>query len=248
MRPGGRTERGCHQGLLRGSDRLNRHVGLRGPVLAHFATYLPEAAGYSLVQLIETSAVTGHFCDASGDAYLDVFSCKDFDPEVAIGVVERHLRPESIRKVELARRLAIQESEGGSGVIVSLFGLLFGLSTAFPVGVQSFVVMNQGLRFGYPRVLFGIVTASLCGTLLIVAGAAGASVLLADADEWGPVLLIGIAFLAIFGVLAFRSPPEEEAEEVNSVGRHFPMIAQTVEVSLFNPHAVLEMVGVLGGP
>ena len=132
-------------------------------------------------------------------------------------------------------------------MIVSLFGLLFGLATAFPVGVQSFVVMNQGLRFGYPRVLFGIVTASLCDTLLIVAGAAGASVLFADADEWVPVLLIGIAFLAIFGVLAFRSPPEEEAEEVNSVGRLFPMIAQTVGVSLFNPHAVLEMVGVLGG-
>ncbi len=31
------------------------------PVLEHFATHLPEAAGYSLVQLIETSAVTGHF-------------------------------------------------------------------------------------------------------------------------------------------------------------------------------------------
>jgi hypothetical protein len=128
-------------------------------------------------------------------------------------------------------------------VIVSLFGL----ATAFPVGVQSFMVMNQGLRFGYPRVLFGIVTATLCDTLLIVAGAAGASVLVADADEWVPVLLIGIAFLAIFGVLAFRSPPEEEAEEVNSVGRLFPMIAQTVGVSLFNPYVVLEMVGVLGG-
>ena len=114
MRPGGRTERGCHQGLLRGSDRLNRHGGLRGPVLAHFATYLLEAAGYSLVQLIETSAVTGHFCDASGDAYLDVFSCKDFDPEVAIGVVERHLRPESIRKVELARDASLSKGQKGA--------------------------------------------------------------------------------------------------------------------------------------
>jgi L-lysine exporter family protein LysE/ArgO len=132
-------------------------------------------------------------------------------------------------------------------VIVFVFGLLFGLATAFPVGVQSFVVMNQGLRFGYPRVLIGIITASLCDTLLIVAGAAGASALLANADERVPVLLIGIAFLAIFGVLAFRAPPEEEADEVKSVGRHLAMIAQTVGVSLFNPHAVLETVGVLGG-
>ena len=131
-------------------------------------------------------------------------------------------------------------------MIIFVFGLLFGLATAFPVGVQSFVVMNQGLRFGYPRVLTGIVTASLCDTLLIVAGAAGASALLADADERVPVLLIGIAFLATFGILAFRVPPEE-AGEVKSVGRPLAMIAQTVGVSLFNPHAVLETVGVLGG-
>ena len=89
------------------------------------------------------------------------------------------------------------------------FGLLFGLATAFPVGLQSFVVMNQGLRFGYPRVLTGIVTASLCDTLLILLGAAGATALLADADGRTPVLLVGIAFLATFGILAFRAPPEE---------------------------------------
>jgi L-lysine exporter family protein LysE/ArgO len=132
-------------------------------------------------------------------------------------------------------------------VIIFAFGLLFGLATAFPVGVQSFVVMNQGLRLGYPRVLTGIVTASLCDTLLIVVGAAGASALLADADERVPVLLIGIAFLAIFGVLALRTPPEAEVGEVKSAGRPLAMIAQTVGVSLFNPHAVLETVGVLGG-
>lgn len=132
-------------------------------------------------------------------------------------------------------------------MIIFVFGLLFGLATAFPVGVQSFVVMNQGLRLGYPRVLTGIVTASLCDTLLIVAGAAGASALLANADERVPVLLIGIAFLAIFGVLALRAPPEAEVGEVKSAGRPLAMIAQTVGVSLFNPHAVLETVGVLGG-
>jgi L-lysine exporter family protein LysE/ArgO len=135
-------------------------------------------------------------------------------------------------------------------VIPFAFGLLFGLATAFPVGLQSFVVMNQGLRFGYPRVLTGIVTASLCDTLLILLGAAGATALLADADGRTPVLLVGIAFLATFGILAFRSPPEE-AEGVKSAARNaaspLAMIAQTVGVSLFNPHAVLETVGILGG-
>lgn len=73
------------------------------PVLERFATHLPEAAGYSLVQLVETSAVTGHFCDASGDTYLDIFSCKDFDPRVAIEVVRRHLRPRLLRRIDLYR-------------------------------------------------------------------------------------------------------------------------------------------------
>ncbi len=44
------------------------------PVLEHFATHDLSKAGYSLVQLIETSPITGHFVDKNGDAYLDVFS------------------------------------------------------------------------------------------------------------------------------------------------------------------------------
>jgi S-adenosylmethionine/arginine decarboxylase-like enzyme len=74
------------------------------PVLEHFAEHVPEAAGYSLVQLIETSAITGHFCDHSGDAYIDIFSCKDFDAERAIAVVRAAFRPEHIKFVTLERQ------------------------------------------------------------------------------------------------------------------------------------------------
>ena len=37
--------------------------------------------GFSLVQLIQTSSITGHFAQHNNSAYLDIFSCKDFDPE-----------------------------------------------------------------------------------------------------------------------------------------------------------------------
>ncbi len=43
----------------------------------------PRVSGYSLVQLIETSNICGHFANASRAAYLDIFSCKQFDPQVA---------------------------------------------------------------------------------------------------------------------------------------------------------------------
>ena len=58
--------------------------------------------------------MTGHFCDASGDAYLDVFSCKDFDSEVAVGVVGRHLKPDSIKKVELLRDASVGRGQAGA--------------------------------------------------------------------------------------------------------------------------------------
>lgn len=53
-------------------------------------------AGYSLLQWIETSNITGHFVSETGDMYLDVFSCKWFDEHVARAVVQEWFQPESI--------------------------------------------------------------------------------------------------------------------------------------------------------
>lgn len=127
-----------------------------------------------------------------------------------------------------------------------VFGLLFGMATAFPVGVQSFVVMNQGLRFGYPKVLVGILTASLCDSVLIVLGAAGASALLRAPGYEGALIAVGVLFFVVVGATTLRAAPESD-EEVESRARPGAMAAQTVGVSLFNPHAVFETVGLLGG-
>ena len=45
--------------------------------IIHFGT--GNKSGYSMVQLIETSNITGHFCDDNNSAYLDIFSCKPYD-------------------------------------------------------------------------------------------------------------------------------------------------------------------------
>ena len=95
--------------LQRFVETLVGTIGMKAygpPILKHFAEHVPEAAGYSLVQLIETSAITGHFCDRSGDAYIDIFSCKDFQEELAIEVVRETFRPEHINVVTLARQAA----------------------------------------------------------------------------------------------------------------------------------------------
>lgn len=40
-----------------------------------------RVAGFSMFQLIETSCISAHFANATNSTYLDVFSCKFYDPE-----------------------------------------------------------------------------------------------------------------------------------------------------------------------
>ena len=74
------------------------------PVIEHFAEHLPDAAGYSLVQLIETSNITGHFCDRTGDAYIDVFSCKAFNPDIAVDLIRERLGARSVSRTVIMRQ------------------------------------------------------------------------------------------------------------------------------------------------
>jgi S-adenosylmethionine/arginine decarboxylase-like enzyme len=41
-----------------------------------------KVAGFSMVQLIETSLISAHFANLTNTVYLDVFSCKPYDPAI----------------------------------------------------------------------------------------------------------------------------------------------------------------------
>lgn len=42
-----------------------------------------KVAGFSMVQLIETSLISGHFVNSDKRAFIDIFSCKIFDINLA---------------------------------------------------------------------------------------------------------------------------------------------------------------------
>ena len=57
-------------------------------LLAHFGK--DEAiAGYSMVQLIETSLISAHFANHTNTTYLDLFSCRPYDPDVVAEFARR---------------------------------------------------------------------------------------------------------------------------------------------------------------
>lgn len=52
-------------------------------LLPYFGEKAAYTKGYSLVQLIETSSITGHFSDFWGTAYINIFSCKKYNQALA---------------------------------------------------------------------------------------------------------------------------------------------------------------------
>jgi S-adenosylmethionine/arginine decarboxylase-like enzyme len=61
-------------------------------------------AGYTLVQLIETSNICAHFVDENDTMYLDVFSCKPYDEQVVEDLVVAYFGATKIRKNFVTRQ------------------------------------------------------------------------------------------------------------------------------------------------
>jgi len=81
------------------------------PEIDHFATHDPAKAGYTLIQKIETSDITGHFCDSTGDFYLDIFSCKPFDLRVATQFIKEYFKPKALESRFIFRQAPDYDQE-----------------------------------------------------------------------------------------------------------------------------------------
>ena len=84
---------GCDPALIRDAEAVKQHVrelcdriGMKrfGETMVVDFGEDPRVSGFSMTQLIETSLISGHYANQSNAVYLDVFSCKYYNPyEVA---------------------------------------------------------------------------------------------------------------------------------------------------------------------
>jgi L-lysine exporter family protein LysE/ArgO len=126
-------------------------------------------------------------------------------------------------------------------------GLALGLGMIIPIGAQNVFVFNQGLTVGMPRALWSAMAAGCCDSLLIVLGAAGASALLDRVAGLRIAMLAGgAAFLCYLGVKSLRAKVTSDTDTNAGVRSVRGVVARTVTVSLFNPHALLDTLGVIG--
>ena len=83
----------CNLETIRSKEKLQEYtrelcrvIGMTpygAPFAERFGLNEAKTAGYSIVQLIEASSITGHFSEEWNSAYINIFSCKDFDPKQA---------------------------------------------------------------------------------------------------------------------------------------------------------------------
>lgn len=81
--------RGCNPDLIRSAAAIKQYVielcdliqmkRFQDTCVVNFGED-EKVAGYSMVQLIETSLISGHFANLTNNAYIDIFSCKVYDP------------------------------------------------------------------------------------------------------------------------------------------------------------------------
>ena len=82
---------GCNPDTIRSADKIKQFVvelcdliemkRFGECVVVNFGED-ERVAGYSMTQLIETSLISAHFANQTNAVYLDVFSCKYYDPNV----------------------------------------------------------------------------------------------------------------------------------------------------------------------
>lgn len=130
-----------------------------------------------------------------------------------------------------------------------LAGLLLGLGLIMPIGAQNLFIIQQGISLGHPRVYYATLATTACDTLLIAAGALGVGALFASHEGVRTVLLAaGGGYLLWLAWQNLRQP--DAGDVVTSTGATPSTMRRTVlgamGVSLLNPHAILDTVGMLG--
>ncbi|QPA30158.1 LysE/ArgO family amino acid transporter [Thermaerobacillus caldiproteolyticus] len=131
-----------------------------------------------------------------------------------------------------------------------IHGLILAFGLILPLGVQNVFVFNQGaLQKRFIHVLPVVLTASLCDTLLITLAVFGVSLVILGSFWLKTILLsVGIVFLLYMGWNTWKSNPENSNNENITKETFTPLkqIAFSASVSLLNPHAIMDTVGVIG--
>lgn len=128
-----------------------------------------------------------------------------------------------------------------------IHGMILAFGLILPLGVQNVFVFNQGAtQPTLIRALPVVLMASLCDTLLILLAVLGVSIIVFT-FAWikTTIFAVGILFLLYMGWTIWIT----ETSSMGGTSQPLSLKKQltfTASVSLLNPHAILDTIGVIG--
>ncbi|EKU48234.1 LysE/ArgO family amino acid transporter [Staphylococcus massiliensis] len=127
-----------------------------------------------------------------------------------------------------------------------LHGVLLAFGLILPLGAQNVFVFNQGANHKkFVKVLPVVITAGFCDTLLIVLAILGVSLILLSMPVLQIVIyIIGLAFLLYMAWSLWREKPSK-LDNIEPM-KPSKQVGFALSVSLLNPHAIMDTIGVIG--
>ena len=97
---------GSKKKLKQYTDKLCKLIKMKKygkTLLPYFGEKEEFTKGYSLVQLIETSSITGHFSEFWRTAYINIFSCKKYNHALAKQFTRKFFKAKKMKVRYLVR-------------------------------------------------------------------------------------------------------------------------------------------------
>ncbi|RHW41443.1 amino acid transporter [Neobacillus notoginsengisoli] len=129
-----------------------------------------------------------------------------------------------------------------------LHGVILAFGLILPLGVQNVFIFNQGaIHKRFTGTLPAVVTAGICDTLLISLAVAGVSIIVLN-FEWlrNLLFIVGFLFLAYMGWSIWKTSGQGASNGRKELFSAKRQVAFAASVSLLNPHAILDTIGVIG--
>ena len=102
----------CNPDTIRDADKIKQYVVELCTLIdmkrfgdcqvVHFGEE-ERVAGFSMIQLIETSLISGHFANLTNSAYIDVFSCKAYDPKTVVAFSKSFFKAKRVKRHTVIR-------------------------------------------------------------------------------------------------------------------------------------------------
>ena len=129
-----------------------------------------------------------------------------------------------------------------------LHGYFLALGLILPLGPQNAFILSQGvIARRWRDVLPVVLAACVSDSLLIVLAVFGVSAVVLTVPWFRTALIVaGVCFLVYIGWLNWRSAAKPAVTEAAAPRTLRQQLVFTLAVSLLNPHAILDTIGVIG--